>query len=77
MKMYAKTKELGPIGGGVCPARPSPRSANVYSVGLISQTYRLIYEEITGIFQTIHILMKGEIIFISHNNKFQKGHKHD
>ena len=27
VKMYAKTKELGPIGGGVCLAHP-PRSAN-------------------------------------------------
>ena len=27
VKMYAKMKELGPIGGGVRPARP-PRSAN-------------------------------------------------
>ena len=24
VKMYAKTKELGPIGGGVRPARPPP-----------------------------------------------------
>ena len=28
VKMDAKTKELGPIGGGVRPARPPPRSAN-------------------------------------------------
>ena len=28
VKMYAKMKELGPIGGGVRPARPPPRSAN-------------------------------------------------
>ena len=27
VKMYAKTKELGPIGGGMRPARP-PKSAN-------------------------------------------------
>ena len=27
VKMYAKMKELGPIGGGAHPARP-PRSAN-------------------------------------------------
>ena len=26
VKMYAKMKELGPVGGGVCRARP-PRSA--------------------------------------------------
>ena len=29
VKMYVKMKELGPIGGGVHPARP-PRSANGY-----------------------------------------------
>ena len=29
VKMFAKMKELGPIGGGVRPARPPPRSANV------------------------------------------------
>ena len=28
VKMCAITKELGPIGGGVRPARPPPRSAN-------------------------------------------------
>ena len=27
VKMYAKMKELGPIGGGMCPAHP-PRSTN-------------------------------------------------
>ena len=35
MKMYVKTKELGPIGGGVHPACPPPphRSANVVDPG--------------------------------------------
>ena len=28
VKMYAKMKELGPIGGGMCPACPPLRSAN-------------------------------------------------
>ena len=31
-KMYAKMKELGPVGEGMCPARPPPRSANDMSV---------------------------------------------
>ena len=29
-EMYAKTKELGPIGGGVCPARPPPLDPPMY-----------------------------------------------
>ena len=32
VKMYVKMKELGPIGGGVHPARPPPRSANELSL---------------------------------------------
>ena len=39
VKMHANTKELGPIGEGVCPARLPPRSAN----GEVSRSYRLCY----------------------------------
>ena len=36
VKMYVKTKELGPIGDGVRPARPPPRSANAIRIVVIS-----------------------------------------
>ena len=38
MKMYVKTKELGLVGGGVCPARPPPDPPMVHSV-VITNTY--------------------------------------
>ena len=41
VKMYAKTKELGPIGGGVCPACPPPRSANGISI-VVSDRIRFL-----------------------------------
>ena len=50
VKMYAKMKELGPIGGGVCPATPLPRSANDHEF--------LDVDEIKG--QYAAIIMKVE-----------------
>ena len=59
VKMYAKTKELGPIGGGVRPARP-PRSSNVcgmyhiqtYTINSVSFTIDNLWQEIVLI--TVH-----------------------
>ena len=35
VKMYAKMKELGPIGGGVRPARPPSRSVNGFHLHFV------------------------------------------